>query len=484
MDSTPHGGVLARLRAYFRDAGFDQQSYERIAVELKQRDAYPAFGDWMPEGTTPAEFLFYLFVGGRAPLERCSAVPLQDLQSAGLIEVAAGIVSATVRVRPMFGLYVLSDLERPEIAADFVFAPDDPDSLGLLAFLPMDACGSFLEACGGSGAAALASAAHCAQHAWSTDISERCTTFARRSAALSGLDNFTALTGDTYQPVAGHSFDRIALNPPFIPGLSQHLIGRDGGQDGEQITRKHIEELHGLLNPEGRLYGRCMVSDRTGEPFEQRMRRWLGPHSSEYDVAIHVCGCIAPSSFLLTSLSSGRAKPQEIPRWEDQFRQLQIERFLMAAFVIQRIGFSRPVFTVRRDEGPYSTSNELEWLLALHTARATYGPALLLQSPLHANPALALHTLQLPQDSGWAVHRMTAEVVHPYAVKRDIEALDAHLLALLRQPRTGLELYHAVRGEEVMESLTPESFAARLGQLAGAGFLFIEGLEPPAAQAG
>ncbi len=79
---------------------------------------------------------------------------------------------------------------------------------------------------------------------------------------------------------------------------------------------------------------------------------------------------------------------------------------------------------------------------------------------------------------------MTAEVVHPYAVKRDIEALDAHLLALLRQPQTGLELYHAVRGEQVVESLTPESFAARLGQLAGTGLLFIEGLEPPAPSSG
>jgi hypothetical protein len=458
--------VFTRVRTHFQNVGFDERTYEEIAAALAEHDAFPAFGDPIPPGVSPSELLFRLFTGSRIARADFPG-PVDDLLTLGFIEIAPdNTVSATVRIRPMFDLYVLSDLETPETPDDYVFAPDDPDALRYLSFVPLEPCGRFLEACGGSGIAALAAARRGAGHAWSSDISERCTAFARLSAALSGIDNFTAVTGDTYQPLSGLSFDRIALHPPFMPVLHGSQIYHGGGQDGEQITRKHIEDLPGRLNPGGRLHCHCMATDREGEPFEQRLRRWLGAHAADFDIAIHVDGYIDRSKFILSTVRSGRTKPEEIPVWDEIFRESE-----------------RPVFTVRRDEGPYSAAGELAWLIALETARAAQGPSLTLHSRLRANPVIALNIVQTCQTQAWAVRKITAEVLHPYPVKRDLDPVLARILPQLDGTQTGFELYRGLQSANALDpAIAPEAFAARLADLAAGGFLFVEGCEPPSPQ--
>ena len=96
----------------------------------------------------------------------------------------------------------------------------------------------------------------------------------------------TVVEGDMYAPVEGLTFDRIVTHPPYIPARQTELIFRDGGQDGEQIIRRAVEGLPRFLRPGGKFYALLMATDREGEDFQQRIRKWLGPDEASFDVIL------------------------------------------------------------------------------------------------------------------------------------------------------------------------------------------------------
>jgi methylase of polypeptide subunit release factors len=487
----PSQEVFDRVRAFFQGAGFDDAHFNHMMGELKRTSAVPKPGD-LVASTEPCEsMLIRLFLGGRVRendfLRLAGEAVLRDLRELGLIvNESPGILASTVRVRPFLDLYVLSDhfIEGNDFADDFVHAPDDANTLNYLKYISLRPCDHFLEACGGSGIAALIAAKRCAKQAWSSDIAERSSTFARFGAALSGLGNFTAVTGDTYEPVEHLSFDRIAVHPPYIPVLRHSYIFHGGGVDGEQITRKHIADLHGRLKPGGRLYCRCAGTDRKGEALEQRVRKWLGEHQGEYDIAMQVLGYIDPWRFLTKSVRSGRTKPEELKQWEKVFEEMGLEKLVMSVFVVQRHDSPREPFTVRREEGPFSGPRELEWLLDMETERARRGVEMVLSSRLTINPMAVLNIMHVPREGDWQMRNQLVEVLHPHPMKFELDPLSAYLLPKLRGRMTGRELFASLMEEGLIAPDNVEegvlNFGAGLSNLASGGFLFVEGFEPPA----
>lgn len=487
----PGQEVFDRVRSFFRASGFDNETFNRVRGDVRQDTPPVRRGDIIASTETPGVALLHLFLGARIRTADLAGFAgedtINDLRQLGLLAAAADdTLEATVRIRPFLNLYVISDhhTEGEAFRDDFVHAPDDINTLSYLKYIPLSPCDDLLEACGGSGIAALLAADRCAQRAWSSDIAERSTAFARFGAALSGISNFTAVTGDTYDAVKDLAFDRIAVHPPYVPVLRHSYIFHGGGQDGEQITRKHIVELHGRLKPGGRLYCRCAGTDRKGEPLEQRIRKWLGENESEYDIAMQVLGYFDPWRFLATSVRTGRTKAEDLKQWEEIFKELGLERMLISIFVIQRHDSPRTAFTVRRDEGPYGGPRELEWMLQLHTALSKEGPELLLSSRLRANPALMLNIAHIPQDGDWQMRTQYVEVVHPHPMKYEIDPLSAYVLPKLDGNHTGREIFASLLEEGVLEAANPDeemsNFANGLASLAGNGFLFLEGFEPAA----
>ena len=151
--------------------------------------------------------------------------------------------------------------------------------------LPQTPCEAMLDIGTGTGIAAMRGAPY-AGHVWATDISARCTLFAEFNRRLAGLENMTVVEGDMYAPVEGLTFDRIVTHPPYIPARQTELIFRDGGEDGEQIIRRAVEGLPRFLRPGGKFYALLMATDREGEDFEQRIRKWLGADEGSFDVIL------------------------------------------------------------------------------------------------------------------------------------------------------------------------------------------------------
>ncbi|MBL8177666.1 MAG: hypothetical protein JNK48_23515 [Bryobacterales bacterium] len=468
--------VFARVRQSFVAAGYDGPAIDRqLHGDPKLMSAF-VHGN-IVTGFDAAQTLIRVFSGGsvRASELRIllGAGIVQDLCALDLLEDSgADLLRPTVRLRPMLGLYIAADLHTryEEHNADFVFPPDGSHTHEYISHLPGRFAGSFLEACGGSGVAALIAASHGATHASSFDISPRCTHFAAFSARLSGIGNFTAATGDGFAPAAGQTYDCIAMHPPYTPVSHSEFVFSDGGQDGEQITRMHIAGLPAHLNPGGRLYARGMATDRKGEPLEARLRKWLGEHAGEFDIVLHSMRYIAPVHvFRNRQCSPGSAPPtrEEIVQWLDMIDALRIERFLVCAFIIQRHDAPRQPFTVRRQRNEFTSPLDLTRMLDWHTLMATGKAAdIVLRSRLH-NSGAVLTVRNRIEDGEWATESQSLGVARPYPIDSEVGDLAAYIVPRL-DGRTGLEI-----AQELGIGDTT-SFGAHLAELAGLGFLRVE----------
>ncbi|MGH7578760.1 MAG: methyltransferase, partial [Gemmatimonadales bacterium] len=296
-----------------------------------------------------------------------------------LTDAGNGRAHASLLLYPTESIWIASDLNASptaEAAAalreDAVYPAITRNTRHFLASLPSTPCDRFLELCAGTGIAALL-AARDAGHAWAVDITDRATRFAGFNAVLNGIENCTAVQGDLYAPVAGERFDRIVAHPPYMPALEQKYIFRDGGEDGEQITRGILAGLPTHLAPGGSLYCTCMLTDRQEARAEERIRRLLGDREAEFDLILLAHRTFQPTEYYFQLALAGRATLEEVQRRHEIFRRLGVERLVYASIVLRRHDGPRPAYTARRQSGPQSHFRELEWLDRWEMAAADPG---------------------------------------------------------------------------------------------------------------
>jgi hypothetical protein len=119
----------------------------------------------------------------------------------------------------------------------------------------------------------------------SADVTARSAFFAEFNARLNGAA-MESLCGDLYAPAAGRQFDLISAHPPFVPTFGKSMVFRDGGDTGEEITRRTIEGLPEHLRPGGTCVIVCTARDTEDGTFQERARAWLGAASDEFDVVL------------------------------------------------------------------------------------------------------------------------------------------------------------------------------------------------------
>lgn len=123
---------------------------------------------------------------------------------------------------------------------------------------------SLLDLGTGSGAIALAIASE--RPHWkvtATDRSQQALLTAQQNAEQLKLDNIEFIAGDWLAPLAGHAFDVIVSNPPYIPEQDKHLTQGDvrfeprsalsSGSDGLDDIRRITAQARSHLKPGGLL---------------------------------------------------------------------------------------------------------------------------------------------------------------------------------------------------------------------------------------
>ena len=452
-------------------------------MNLKNISDFPLDGK-LPDGVTPSDTLgaliWLLMYGATLDPSTATALPVSELRALGLVrdQPAAGLI-ATVMLYPLRGLWVASD--RPDAAGDpesghfgdFVYPAIVANTSQFLDLLPFDACDAYLEVCAGAGAAALLAARAGARHVWAYDITERATSFAAFNAALNGIPQITAACGDLYQPAGDLTFDRIVAHPPYMPVFREEYVFNSGGLDGEQVVRGLIEGLLQHLRPGGRFHALTLGSDRE-QPFEQRVRQWLGDARDEFDVALVTRRHRTPEDYTTEVVLRKGGSIDDLRTWRQQLRQRGVRRFAYGFLTVQRRDHSRPVFTVRRHAGPQTGALEHASLLEWETSLATDGAEHLLSRRVRTRANVKLRTEFHVAPQGWEPDSYALQTDYPFDTEMQAQAWTAHLLASADGSATAAELLEKLKAVGSLSAATPPPEYARfLALLVSGGFLEV-----------
>ena len=426
-----------------------------------------------------------------------SVLPAEDLvvlETLGLIEPDASDPDAcvgTVLLYPVEGLYIVSDRnvdpDGPSPPpADVVYAAITPNTNLFMSLFSRERCDAFLDLCSGAGMAALVAARDFAATATAIDITQRSTRFARFNAKLNAIENFDAMQGDLYEPVRGRSFDRIVAHPPFMPAFTQEYVFRDGGEDGEQITRRIIAGLPEFLRPGGRLYCACLATDRRDAPLEMRVREFLGNRADEFDVLVLQAGLYEPGAYFFERAREGSGAFGLLEPRLKAFQAMEVEGIVYAMIVVQRRPEPRAVFTARRqlasqEKGRPIDVGAVEWLLRweLLALDPTLHERLLDAAP-RRNPRVQVRQVCTPRGRDWEVQRTWVDILSPFWVEASTPYWVPTFLAAADGHLTGREHLEDMKRKGIApEQTSEEEFATMLVRFTGVGMIDIAGFPLP-----
>jgi SAM-dependent methyltransferase len=471
------------VRDALLDAGY---TVPQVCARVGRESIYDAWGRAIPDDAPlddALDALIWLFLDSRwVPIAAAKSLLgpslWESLARLDLVRpVDAVSCGATALMVPTESLLVASDLpgyDQDPLPNDAVYPAITKNTRAFLASLPRTPCGRFLEVCAGSGIAALLAAPN-ATHVWAADLTERSTHFARFNAQLNGFDNFTAVAGDLYEPVAGSTFDRIAVHPPYVPTADTSVIYRDGGEDGESITRRVIKELPPYLAPGGVCYCTCVATDRVGAPLESRIRGWLGPAGDDLDVVMVVLRSSVPEERISEFVSEGLVDPAEGERRVAPLTAMGIERQVYVSMAFRRHEPGRRAITSRRQLGKRVSPGMLGRLVRWESELADPSqlPAVMTMR-LKVTPDTTRQTVERMSGGTWepAARHLTRE--RPFMVRAEYDPAVSALLSRVDVAGqcTVREHWESMRQTGVIPANVDErTFAAVVRSLAASGIV-------------
>jgi SAM-dependent methyltransferase len=488
---------LARLRDVFVHCGFEEAPLlARAGVDSLHHFPVAEGRTAFREITDAQSLLVHLFIDGSdvpwdAVKQMLSPEDLRVLDRIGFLHSPSSlpdICRATVSIFPMMELHVASDRRfafdstetRPPV--DLVYPPVTLESQRFLRLMPREPRQRVLDLCSGTGIAALV-AARLGGEVTAVDIAERSVRFAAFNARLNGLGNIRAVTGDLYEPVAGETFDLIVAHPPYVPSLETEYVFRDGGQDGEQVTRRILAGLAEHLRPGGQFFCDCMLTEREGVPLDRRIREMFGEASEEFDVVVAQGKSLDPLHFFADQARRGLAPFDRLGEWNEIIKSLAIEQLVFVSMLVQRRERDRPVVTTRRVLSPYTSAADMQWVLRwllATSAWTTEDTRRLLSSRPRTVPRTELRSRSMLHEGQWSVDECTLITLAPFAVEATCPLWYATLLQFCDGSMTARDHLQYLRDTRAVPDTAPEDmFAMMIRQLVDAGLVEIDEFRLP-----
>ncbi len=152
-------------------------------------------------------------------------------------------------------------------------------SLTLAAITMREPVGRTLDIGTGCGIQALHAARH-SREVVATDLSQRALNFAAFNAELNDIHNISFRHGSMLDPVRGEVFDLVVSNPPFVitPRQSDAIPDyeyRDGGRAGDSLVEELVTGIAEVMAPGGAAQLLMNWEHHRGEPWQERIGRWL-----------------------------------------------------------------------------------------------------------------------------------------------------------------------------------------------------------------
>ncbi|HWC96571.1 MAG TPA: methyltransferase [Candidatus Sulfopaludibacter sp.] len=435
---TPRPGTpeqFAALRSFLTESDYTETAIcERLEIPSLSKVVHLRTGGPRADAL---DWLIRLFLLEETlPANWIPAETLALLRALGLVAGEAD-VTGTVKLYPVRSVYVISDRDLSRRAdAEHVFSAISPQTEEFLQLMPETPCPACLEVCAGAGAAALLAAQKYAVQAFAFDVSERCRAFAEFSRRLNGLKNLTVKRGDMYAPSGGQTFDRILAHPPYVPALRTTQLFRDGGEDGEWLTRRVVEGLPTCLYPGGRLYLVAMLAEYPDEAIAHRVRGWLRDAGPEFDMVVVLRRACDAATFFFDNCA-----PDDLPAWRQFLDQRRIRRFRYTNIIIERHRESVAPLTVVREAGDGFTMAHAEAVLPL--VRRLDDEEWLMATRPKAVAAIECTTRRRLRERAWLDEGRTVSANGPFRVQTGVPDWAPEFLARCDGTRTVAELGHA-----------------------------------------
>jgi len=371
--------AFAVVRDFFRQTAFDDSTICRaLGLQEMSEVGQVEWGKASLEGlTAPLRWCIDLFLRrGQVAEEQCRKIcgdaTWTAFQSLGLVRASKkdpASVHCPVWIYPADGFVLASDRpDDPEggpfsAAQDVVFPAIYGGTLRFLPLLPPAEGGDALDLCGGTGIGALHFSRR-ARSAVTADITPRAAFFAEFNARLNGVV-IESCCGDLYAPVSGRQFDVISAHPPFVPSLAHDMIYRDGGDSGEEVTRRIVAGLSTHLRCGGTCVILCVARDTQDQTLEQRARDWLGPGQDEFDVIFGLEKILSVEEVMQSLRKHDQQLPEEeARRLLERQRALTTRQFVYGAVVIRRHARLLGAQPLRRHLAPEGTAADFDRVLA------------------------------------------------------------------------------------------------------------------------
>jgi methylase of polypeptide subunit release factors len=281
----------------------------------------------------------------------------------------------------------------------------------------------------GCGVQALHLSAHAAA-VTATDRNPRAVRLAALTAALNGLD-WDLLVGDLLQPVRDRMFDLVVSNPPFVVGpASRGYAYRDSGLAGDAVSERLVREAPAALNDGGWCQLLANWVHVRGEPWDERVHRWLA--GNRCDTWVVQREVQDPAEYVEMWLhdsgeASGAAYRQRYAEWLDWFVANDVDAVGFGVVSMRRSGRDQPDVVVEELRqpvapplGPHVTARfaRVDWLR----------DADLLDARLRAAADVRLHQVASPGPDGWAVGMQRLVLDSGLGWSGDIDPIGAALV--------------------------------------------------------
>ncbi|MCW2777685.1 MAG: transferase [Frankiales bacterium] len=267
-------------------------------------------------------------------------------------------------------------------------------SLTLAAATPRDTVDRVLDLGTGAGVQALLAEDH-AQTVVATDRNPRAVAFTRLAAALGGVE-VDAREGDLLEPVAGERFDLVVSNPPFVISPGARYTYRDAGLDADDVCRRLVSELPGVLAPGGVAVLLANWLHVEGEDGDARVLSWFdGTGCDGWVVQREIA---APEDYVTAWLRDTDETFEGYDAWLDWFAERRVEAVAFGVVALRNTGRQR---TVTLDDVPQPTAATWGEEVRAHFARmdALQGDPLAARWRLRDD--VRLHSVATRGDDGW-----------------------------------------------------------------------------------
>jgi len=281
---TPVSADPKPLLEFFREAGFTHDQFQRNPTlrDLPSRRLgnLPDLLERIAEPTPLHTLLRWFFLGvpieGEAAAAFVPAPVLALMLATGMLVRDGAALAPKVMLTPcedsLFAADPAGTLESPE-STDMVLWPN-PSTRLLQMFAIHRPVEATLDLGAGCGLLAVFAAGHSRQVV-ATDLNPRATEFAGFNVWLNGVKNVECLTGDTFEPVRGRTFDLILSNPPFFITPSSDQIYCENSMELDGFCRQLIRTAPGYLNEGGFLQITLEWVQIKGQAWQDRLREWL-----------------------------------------------------------------------------------------------------------------------------------------------------------------------------------------------------------------